>query len=191
VDLAGPVRGQDHPWRSLGLDRADLGDRDLEVRQDLEQVGLELLVGPIDLVDEQDRRLAVGAGLEGLEQRPLDEELGAEDVVGGGVVGLAASLEQPNLEHLARVVPLVDRGVDVEALVALEADEPRPEGGREDLRELRLADAGLALEEQRPPQLEPEEDRRRDRAVGDVAAFAEGGGDRVGGCQRVGHGRRS
>ena len=41
-------------------------------------------------------------------------------------VGPAARLEQPDLEHLARVVPLVDRGVDVEALVALEPDQRAP-----------------------------------------------------------------
>ena len=124
----------------VGADRADLGHRDLEVGQDLEQVRLELLVGAVDLVDQQDRRGAVG-GLERLEQRPLEQELGAEDVVRGGLVDLAARLEQPDLEHLARVVPLVDGGVDVQALVALEPDQPRAEGRREDLRELGLADA--------------------------------------------------
>ena len=74
VDLARPVRGQDHPRRRLGLDRADLRDRDLEVRQDLEQVRLELLVGAIDLVDEQDRGDAIGR-LERLEERPADQEI--------------------------------------------------------------------------------------------------------------------
>ena len=111
--------------------------------------------------------------------------------------GLAARLEQPDLEHLARVVPLVDRGVDVEALVALEPDEPRAEARREDLGELRLADAGLALEKQGPPEPEPEEHRRRERPVADVVALAEvvddpldrveGGGGR-GGLGGLGHG---
>ena len=156
----------------LGLDRADLRDRDLEVGQDLEQVRLELLVGPVDLVDEQDRRDAVGR-LERLEERPADQELGAEDVVRGRVLGLAARLEQPDLEHLARVVPLVDGRVDVEALVALEPDEPRAERGGEDLGELGLADAGLALEQQRAAELERQEDRRRERPVGDVVAAPE------------------
>ena len=172
MDLAGPVGGQDDPRRLLGLDRADLGDGHLEVGQDLEQVRLELLVGAVDLVDEQDGRDAVGR-LERLEQRPTDEEVAAEDVVGGGLVGLAAGLEQPDLEHLARVVPLVDRRVDVQALVALEADEPRAEGRREDLGELGLADAGLALQEQRTPELEGQEHRGHERAVGDVVAAAE------------------
>ena len=83
---------------------------------------------------------------------------------------VAARFEQPDLEHLARVVPLVDRRVDVEALVALEADEPGTERRGEDLGELRLADAGLAFEEQRAAELEREEDGRRERAVGDVVA---------------------
>ena len=61
VDLARPVRGEDDPRRLVGLDRADLGDRDLEVREDLEQVRLELLVGAVDLVDEQDRGDAIVA----------------------------------------------------------------------------------------------------------------------------------
>ena len=113
--------------------------------------------------------------LERLEQRAADQEVGPEDVVGAGVLGLAARLQQPDLEHLARVVPLVDRGVDVEALVALEPDEPRAERRGEDLGELGLADAGLALEQQRPAELERQEDRRRERAVGDVVALAEGG----------------
>ena len=82
VDLARPVGCEDHARRPLGLDRADLGDRDLEVGQDLEQVRLELLVRAVDLVDQQDRRDTV-IGLERLEERPADEELRAEDVVGG------------------------------------------------------------------------------------------------------------
>jgi hypothetical protein len=93
--------------------------------------------------------------------------------VGAGVVGLAARLEKPDLEHLARVVPFVHRGIDVETLVALEADQPRAERRGEDLGELGLADTGLTLEEQRPLELERQEHRGRQRAVRDVAARAE------------------
>ena len=122
VNLAGPVAGQDHPGREHGPDRANLGHRHLEVGQDLEQVRLELLVRPVDLVDQQDRGHAV-VGIERLEERPADQEVGPEDVVGRGPGGFAACLEQPDLEHLARVVPLVDGARDVEPLVALQADE--------------------------------------------------------------------
>ena len=169
----------------LGLDRADLGDRDLEVGQDLEQVRLELLVGAVDLVDEQDRRDAV-VRLERLEERPADQEVRAEDVVRVRPLGLAAGLEQADLEHLARVVPLVDGRVDVQALVALEPDEPGAEAGREDLRELGLADAGLALEQQRAPELQREEHGRGQRAVRDVVAAAEVLGQRLDGARAGG-----
>ena len=182
------------PRRRVRLDRADLGDRDLEVGQDLEQVGLELLVGPVDLVDEQDRRDAVRR-LERLEQRPADEEIGPEDVVGGRVLGLATSLQQPDLEHLARVVPLVDGRVDVQPLVALEPDQLRAQRGRQDLGELGLADPGLALEQQRTAQLQREEDGRRERSVGDVVPRPEvvldglDGTGPLGAAGTVGHGR--
>ena len=96
-----------------------------------------------------------------------------EDVVRAGVLGLATGLEQADLEHLPRVVPLVDRGVDVEALVALQPDEARPEAGGEHLRELGLADARLAFEQQRTAKLQRQEHGRRKRPVRDVVPSAE------------------
>src|SRR5579859_1489142 len=53
VQLTGPVGGQDHQRRAGRLDRADLRDADLEVRQHLEQERLEFVVGAVDLVDQQ------------------------------------------------------------------------------------------------------------------------------------------
>ena len=73
VDLARAVRGDDDDRRMRRLHRAELGDRDLEVGQHLEQERLEGFVGAVELVDQQHRR-AVGIGLERLQQRPLDEE---------------------------------------------------------------------------------------------------------------------
>ena len=174
MDFAGAVRGQDHARRPLSLDGADLRDRDLEVRQDLEQVRLELLVRAVDLVDQQHRRDTVGR-FKRLEQRALDQELRRKDVMGGGLLRGAARLEQPDLQHLPRVVPLVHGRVHVQALVALEANELRAEAGREHLRQLRLADARLALEEQRSLELEREEHRGRERPIGDVPALSKRG----------------
>ena len=56
VDLTGPVGGQDHDGRDRRPHRAELGDRHLVGREHLEQERLELVVGPVDLVDEQHRR---------------------------------------------------------------------------------------------------------------------------------------
>ena len=47
------------------------------------------------------------------------------------------------------------------------------EGGGQHLRDLGLADARLALEEQRPPQAKREVDRHREPAVGDVALLGQ------------------
>ena len=55
--------------RRRGADRPELGDRYREVRQELEQERLELVVGAVDLVDQQHDRLG-RIGLERLEQRP-------------------------------------------------------------------------------------------------------------------------
>ena len=74
VQLARAVRGQDHDRALLGGDRADLGDRDLEVGEQLEQEGLELAVGAVDLVDQQHGRHDVVV-LDRVEQRPPHQEV--------------------------------------------------------------------------------------------------------------------
>ena len=102
---------------ATGADRAELRDRDLEVGEHLEQERLELLVGAVDLVDQQHDGLV---GVDRLEQRPTDQELGPEQLV----LGDRALLRGTDVQQLARVVPLVDGVRDVEPLVALEADQP-------------------------------------------------------------------
>src|SRR5262249_33048024 len=114
-----------------------------------------------------------------------DQELRRENLTQGGVVPLApgatARLEQPDLQHLTRVVPLVDGVVDVEALIALEPDQPRAEDVGEHLGDLGLADSGLAFEEERLGHLEGEEERGCQTSVGDVAVGAQGSLHRVNG----------
>ena len=56
VDLAGPVGGQDGDRRTVGPYSPQLGDGDGELGEDLQQESLELVVGPVYLVDEQNRR---------------------------------------------------------------------------------------------------------------------------------------
>ena len=61
----------------------------------------------------------------------------------------------------------------VDALVALEPDQVGLEDRGERLGDLGLADAGLALEQQRAPHREREVDRRREAAVGQVDSRRE------------------
>ena len=56
VHVARAVRRQHRDRRHLGADHAELGHRDRPVGEDLEQERLELVVGAVDLVDEQHGR---------------------------------------------------------------------------------------------------------------------------------------
>ncbi len=81
MDFAGAVRGDDYDRRLRRTYRAELRDRDLEVGQDFQQEGLERFVGAVEFVDQQHRG-ARRIGLQRLQQRPLDQVLFGEDVVG-------------------------------------------------------------------------------------------------------------
>ncbi len=100
VQVARPVRGQ-HDDRMLGgAQRAALGNGNLEVGEEFEQERLELLVGAVDFVDQQHGRVRRA---QGREHRPLDQERLAIDI-DALFAGLA------DRQHLARIVPLVERG---------------------------------------------------------------------------------
>ena len=156
---------------TAGRRRAEIvpssGNRDLEVREHLEQERLELLVGPVDLVDQQDDRLVA---VDRLEQRPPDQVLRPEELL----LADGAFLRGADVEQLPRVVPLVDGMRDVEALVALEPDQARPEDGREGFRRLGLPDPGLALEEHGLREDEREVERGREPPLGQVVGVPEG-----------------
>jgi hypothetical protein len=112
--------------------------------------------------------------LDRLEQRPAQEEAPREQLA-----LVDAALGGAQREQLSRVVPVVQRLVDVDTLVALQADELRPRGQRERLRDLGLPDPGLALDEQRQAELGSQEDGRGQGAVGEVALLAQRLADRV------------
>ena len=73
VHIAGAVRGQHHDRRSRGREPAEFGNGDLVVGQHFQQVRLELVVGAIDLVDQQ-HRWHLADVVDGLQQRTLQQE---------------------------------------------------------------------------------------------------------------------
>jgi len=166
VQLARAVGGQHDQRPPPGPDRAQLGDRHLELRQQLQQEGLELVVGAVDLVDQQDDR---PLALQRLQQRPAQQEAAREQLALVDAAGGGAQRQQ-----LAGVVPVVERLVDVDPLVALQPDQTRAAGRRQRARQLGLADAGLALQQQRLLQRGGEEDRGAQRGVGEVALRGQG-----------------
>ena len=172
ADLAAAIGRQDDVRHVRGADRAELGDRHLEVGQDLEQERLESLVGPIDLVDQQHRRAV--RSRDRAQQRTLEQVLPAEnerlDVRGA----LPVVLGQPCAQHLPGIVPLVERRVDVEPFVALQANQLGLEQLRQHFRELGLSAAGFSFDQQRLAHLAGEEHGGRDGLVGHVAEALHG-----------------
>jgi hypothetical protein len=127
--------------------------------------------------------------LERLEHGPAQQVLAREQVLlpERG----PARLREPDPQQLAGVVPLVERLGAVHALVALQPDQRRAEARGEGARRLSLADAGLALEQQRLREPQRQEERRGEALVGQVAGAVEQRGDglRPGdrGLQRAAH----
>jgi hypothetical protein len=175
--LAARVGGEDDERAAYGGDGAELGDRHLEVREHLEEQSLDLDVGLVDLVDEQDG--GVRAADRG-QQRTGQQELLAEDVVVGLRPGLVVALCALDAQQLLLVVPLVERPGLVEALVALQPDQVGAGRPGDRLRQLGLADAGRPLDEEGLLEGAGEVRRRRGGRVGQVAHLAQPGAGVVG-----------
>ena len=109
-----------------------------------------------------------------LQERPLDQKRLAVQLPPRAVsIERVGRVEDPQLEQLTRVVPLVERVPDVEALVALKADQVGVERGGHRGGQRGLADARLALEEQRPFQAQREKQRNNQPGIRDVAFGGE------------------
>ena len=91
-----------------------------------------------------------------------------------------AGLGEPDGEQLALVVPLVQRLGRGQPLVALQPDQRRPERAGERLGRGGLADPGLALEQQRPAELERQVQRGGQAVVDQVVDRVEPLGELVG-----------
>ena len=173
MDLARAIGGNDDDRRRRGLDRAQLGDSHLIFGQNLEQIRLEGLVGPVELVDQQYRRNAV-VRLQRLQNRPADQEPLAENIGGQRLaIDLALRFGQPDLDHLPRIIPLVYRRRGVETFVALQAHQRARKRNAKHLGDFGLADARLAFEEKRPAHLEREKHAGREPPVREVVVTLE------------------
>ena len=171
MHLARAVRGDDDDRRLRGFHGPELRDAQLEVGEQLEQEGFERLVRAVDFVEQQHG----GPGLvrrERREQRPFDQVLTAvERLI--EIADRTFRFREANGEHLPRVVPLVGGSSEIEPFVALQADQLTAERAGQHLRDFRLADAGFAFEQQRPPHAQSEIHDGREAAVRDVVAAAQ------------------
>ncbi len=90
-----------------------------------------------------------------------------------GAVVLALGLGDADRDHLRGIVPLVDRGGDVEPFIALQPDQAPAQSRRQNLGDLGLADAGLAFEEDRPAHFQRQIEHGAERAVGEIIRLGE------------------
>ena len=95
-----------------------------KVDKHLQQEGLELVVGAVDLVDEQH---GVGRA-QRLQDRPLQQETLVEQrllqALGVKII-LGRGLDRPDVQDLAGEVPVVERLARLDPLVALQPDQLR------------------------------------------------------------------
>ncbi len=173
VDVACAVGGENHQRRRLGRERAELGDGDRVIGQHFQQEGLELVVGPVDLVDEQHghRSFAMGDGPQ--QWPPHQEALRIQLVFGFG--GRADGLGRSEMQELAGVVPFVDGLGHIDAFVTLQPQQLTARPSRQHLGHFGLAHAGFAFEQQRAAQCDREEDHRSQAFVGQIAVGPQGG----------------
>src|ERR687898_2294669 len=112
--------------------------------------------------------------LQRLQQRTAGKELAVVEVaLDAFPVFAPKGFGGADVEELARVIPFVDGLVDVYALVALQADERGLQDAGENFGDLGLADPRLAFEEQRPSELEGEEDRGGQPFVRQIIVLAQ------------------
>ena len=173
VQLAGAVGGEHDDRRHGGADGAELRDRHLVRRQHLEQERLELVVGPVDLVDQQHRRCLPGAPAAPAAPAGTGRRTGSSRPPRRARRAAGDRLERAQVEDLPREVPVVERLGRVDALVALQPDQRQLERLGDRLGERGLAGAGLALEQQRPLHRQREVGDRGQRVVAEVAGRAE------------------
>ena len=95
VEVPRPVARQHDHRRVRGADRAQLRDRHGRLGQQLEQERLEVVVGAVDLVDQQHRRPRARV-LQRPQQRAPDQVVGAEQVGLGEL--LAGAVRQPDAQ---------------------------------------------------------------------------------------------
>ena len=78
MNFARSVRGDDDDGRIVRHNRAEFGDRHLEIGEQFEQQRLKFLVGAINLVDEQHGRTTFYTRLQRLEQRSCLQKFAGE-----------------------------------------------------------------------------------------------------------------
>ena len=174
MKVAAAVGGQHRHGGALRGECTEFGNRHRCLTEELQQQCLELVVGTVDLVDEQ-HRLGWSDVAHAGQDRPV-HQVGLGVQIGLGQT-VSASFRQPDAQQLALIVPVVQRLGSGEALIALQPDQRCIQHCGKGFRGHGLADAGLALEQQGPIQLGGKIERRRRADVEQIPVLIEASDD--------------
>ena len=166
AQFPGAVGGQENQRYALGREGAEFGNGDLIIGKDFQEIGLEFLIGAVDLVNEENDGIF---RLDGFEQGAAQQIVLLKNVVLALLGGQILALGNLDGQELPLIVPFVNGGGDIETLVALKPDQPPAGDLGHRLADLRLADARFAFQQQRAVQFPHEGDRRRQLPVRDIA----------------------
>ena len=172
MDLTSAIRRYNDHGRVRCSERAEFGDGYLVIGEKFQQEALELLIGPIKFVDQQDGR-TISRLVDGFQQGALNQELRVEQIEIRRPIALAAGFHQADFQKLPSVIPLVHRMVDIQSLVTLEADQVGMKAGSQCAGDFGLPDAGLSLQEQRSLKFQSQKNRDGQASVGDVSLVAQ------------------
>jgi hypothetical protein len=158
LHVAVVVGREQHKGNLHRLARAELGNGNLEIGEKLQQEGLELRIGFVDFVDEQDHGplradclqkrpgLNEAVGEKGvllrrdLIDRFRNRRRGADDIV-------EPVISHMRVQELLGVLPFVERLGFLEPLVALQADQIAPQAAGHGFGKLRFPHARRPLDQ--------------------------------------------
>src|SRR5690606_5740461 len=172
AQFTGPVGGENHVGLVLGPDRPQLRDGHLKLPEHLQQERLKLLVRPVHLVDQKNRRrFLVGNRL---QEGTAEQKGGAENLLFPLLGRRPAIFRETDMQHLLRIVPLVQRRVNIESFVALQPHLTGIQHRRQHLGDFRLAHAGGTLHQQGFAEGAHQVKSGHEGSIGDIALLAKG-----------------
>src|SRR5262249_54466707 len=145
--LASAVRSQNHIRNLLRSNSPQLRDSDLKFRQNFQKKSFKGFVRTIDFVNQQyrRRRFAKDRPQKGTSEKKIVSENMTLQLFGW----LVTFLPDFNCQKLLLVVPLVQRRMSIQSLIALEADQLGSKKRRENFCNFRFADACVPLDQER------------------------------------------
>ena len=149
MDFTRPVRGYDHNRRGGSGDCAKLGNADLPVRQEFEQIGFKRLISTVNLINQQDR-CAARIGAQGTKQRALDQEILPKQVIRSRFPIFGRLPLRLNFNKLASIIPFIGSLINIQPFITLKPNQITIKHMSKHFGNLGFANTSLAFKEKCP-----------------------------------------